>query len=480
MNAPVEKVVIIGLDCAEPSLIFDRWRDYLPNLTQLASNGCFGTLASTIPPITVPAWTSMMTSQDPGQLGFYGFRNRKDYSYDGLYFANASYVKAKTVWNLLSIARKNSILIGVPQTYPPRPLRGIMVGCFLTPDKSAEYTYPVEIKVELDAVADGDYVIDVKEFRTEDKDWLLGQIYEMTDKRFKVVRNFMQHKPWDFFMFVEMGVDRIHHGFWRFMDPQHRLYEPGNRYENVIRDYYIHLDREIGRILELLPRNTAVFVVSDHGAKSMKGAICVNEWLLQEGLLALKADPGKRKKLAMDMIDWSKTTAWGEGGYYARVFMNVQGREPQGVVPPDQYEAVRDDLAARLASIPDENGNPIGTKVFKPEQVYRECRNIPPDLIVYFGDLNWRSAGSIGEGFVHMFENDTGPDDANHSPEGMFILNFPGAIPETYRPLMGRRLEGVSLYDVAPTVLDLFKMEIPDQMVGKMLRHYLTEKRELH
>jgi predicted AlkP superfamily phosphohydrolase/phosphomutase len=466
----IEKVAVIGLDCAEPSLVFERWRDILPNLSRLADAGCYGTLTSTIPPITVPAWTAMMTSQDPGQLGIYGFRNRKDHSYDGLYFANANYVKAKTVWNHLAVKRKNSILLGVPQTYPPRPLRGIMVASFLTPGKDAEFTYPKDVKQELDSIADGDYVIDVKDFRTDDKDRLLEQIYDMTRKRFKVARAFVQRKPWDFFMMVEMGTDRIHHGFWRFSDPEHRLYEPGSRYEHVIRDYYVYLDSEIGRLVGELPPKTGVMVVSDHGAKGMKGAICVNEWLIREGLLTLKARPDTVRKMTMDMIDWDKTVAWGEGGYYARIFMNVKGREPNGVVEQERYEAVRDDLISRFEAICDEKGSPIGTRVFRPEQIYREVRNVPPDLIVYFGNLNWRSAGSVGLDTIHLFENDTGPDDANHAQEGMYILGFPGVQPEEYRDWKGRRMDGPCLYDVAPTILDLFSIPVPPAMIGRTMR----------
>ena len=464
METTRPKVLVIGLDCAAPLLVFERWREILPNLAGLMERGVYGDLESTIPPITVPAWTCMMTSKDPGQHGFYGFRNRKDHSYDELYFANARYVKLPTLWNYLSRNRLTSILIGVPQTYPPKPLNGIMVSSFLAPDKS-NYTYPPEVAAELDAVADGDYVIDVKKFRTDDKDWLLESIHVMTKKRFKVVREFMKTKDWDFFMFVEMGIDRIHHGFWRFFDTGHRLYEPGNKYENAIRDYYVAVDEEIGRTLELIDADTHVMVVSDHGAKSMKGGIVVNEWLQQEGYLALKEQPAEQTPLKTSMIDWSKTRAWGEGGYYGRIFMNVRGREPQGIILPENYERERDELLRKLEGICDPEGKNIGTRVFKPQEVYREVNNVPPDMIVYFGDLDWRSMGSVGVGAIHVFENDTGPDDANHDRNGIFIFNGP-AVPQAVR---GSRLEGVTLYDVTPTVLDLFGLDIPDGLVGKKI-----------
>ena len=458
----MSKLVIIGLDCATPQLAFGEWRPRLPNLSSLMDRGTHGPLRSTIPPITVPAWTCMMTSQDPGMQGFYGFRNRKSYGYEDLYFANAKYVTAKTVWNHLSRNRLKSLVFGVPQTYPPKPLNGMLVASFLTPDKTVPYTYPPGVGAELDSVADGDYIIDVRDFRTDDKEKLLKSIYEMTGRRFKAFRHFWKKEKPDFAIMVEMGIDRIHHGFWRYYDKTHRLYEPGNPYENAILDYYIAIDTEIGRILEMLDPDTSVMVVSDHGAKTMIGGICVNEWLQKEGYLTLKEQPAEQTRLSMDMIDWDKTQAWGEGGYYGRLFMNVRGREPNGQVLSDRYQQVRDEIKQKLEAITDEDGRCIGTRAFKPEEIYRETKNIAPDLIVYFGNLDWRSAGSVGVGKVHIYENDTGPDDANHAEDGIFIWDSP--------PGGEAGGEGqYSIYDIAPTVLRFFGIEPPAEMIGKSM-----------
>ena len=120
--------------------------------------------------------------------------------------------------------------MGVPLTYPPKPLNGILVSSFLTPGKDVQFTYPDEVKAELDRVADGDYMIDVENFRTDRKDDLLKAIYVMTERRFKAFRHFYRKELYDFAMVVEMGIDRIHHAFWRYFDKNHRLYEPGNQY----------------------------------------------------------------------------------------------------------------------------------------------------------------------------------------------------------------------------------------------------------
>jgi hypothetical protein len=188
--------------------------------------------------------------------------------------ANANSVKEKTLWNYLSRNRLSSIIWGIPLTYPPKPLNGMMVSSFLTPDKSVQWTYPEEAAAEIDSVADGDYIIDVKNFRTDDKDWLLEQIRIMTERRFKAFRHFYKKEDPDFAMMVEMGPDRIHHGFWRYMDKNHRLYEAGHKYEHAIHDYYLQLDEEVGRTLEILPDNCEVMIVSDHGAKTMIGGFC--------------------------------------------------------------------------------------------------------------------------------------------------------------------------------------------------------------
>lgn len=454
------RVLVVGLDCAPPELVFDRWRDELPTIRSLCERGTFGVLRSCDPPITVPAWSVMTSSRDPGTLGIYGFRNRRDHSYDALSFADSRAIRVPRVWDLLSLRRRPVIVLGVPQTYPVSRVHGVMVSCFLTPDTTTStYTYPAELKEEIEALV-GRYLVDVEDFRTEDKDRLLAEIEEMTAKRFQVAEHLVTTRPWDLFFMVEMGTDRIHHGFWRFFDREHRLYEPGNPYEGAMLEYYRRLDEKIGRLLAAAGADgdTAVLVVSDHGAKRMDGGICVNEWLRREGYLVLREEPKEPVRLTPDLVDWERTTAWGEGGYYCRLFLNVAGREPQGLVAPEDYEAVREELRQRLEALGDEEGRPIGTVAHRPEDLYATRNGVVPDLLVYFGDLRWRSIGQVGTGAVHVFENDTGPDDANHASEGLYLLAADGVTP-------GRGPER-DLRDVAPTILTLLGETVPEEMQG--------------
>ncbi len=454
------KILVVGLDCAAPEIVFAD--ESLVNIRRVMDAGCYGKLESVVPPITIPAWMCMATGQDPGSLGVYGFRNRSDYSYGALEIATSRSIRQVTIWDQVAMEGGRSVLIGIPPSFPPRKVNGVCVGCMLTPDVSRDiYTHPASVKDEIEALV-GEYPVDVKGFRTDDKEWLKDSIYEMTAKHFEVVRHFVQNAEWDYFEFVEIGVDRMHHGFWKHHDPSHKQFEPGNPYESVIRDYYRYVDRELGTVFELLDEDTVVLIMSDHGARALDGGFCVNEWLAENGLLVLKERPTEITPFSDLNIDWSKTTAWSEGGYYGRVFLNVKGREPQGLVEPEDYDKVRDELQQQLESVLDDTGEPMGTRVFRPDQIYRNVRNIAPDLLVHFGDLAWRAIGGVGYPSVHVQENDTGPDDCNHAQFGVFVLA------SSNNPLQGE-VDGVHLLDLAPTLLDLAGYDIPESMQGSSI-----------
>lgn len=453
------RVMVIGLDCAEPSLVFDQFAGKLPQLDRLRARAQWGRLESVIPPITVPAWACMMSGKDPGRLGIYGFRNRTRHDYSGLAIANATSIHERCLWDFVGERGGKSIVLGVPPSYPPRPINGWRAGCFLTPSTTGTdpWTHPRELAAELHQAAGG-YEVDVANFRTDDKDRLLNDIFRLSDKQFDAALHLARTKDWSYFMMVNIAVDRMHHGFWKYFDPVHVKFEPGNRFQGKMLEFYQRADARIGQLLELADSRTAVLVVSDHGAKRIDGGVCINEWLVREGLLAIDDMPKELTPLAKIRVHWSKTRVWSEGGYYARVFINKQGREPQGTVSPGEYESFRDRLAEQIAAIPDIHGRPMATKIFKPELIYPEVRGIAPDLLVHFGDLHWRSIGTLGHGKIHSLENDTGPDDANHAQHGMYILAGPGIAAQPHR-------DG-HLLGVAPTMLRLMGIPVPSDMPG--------------
>lgn len=462
------RVVVIGLDGVPPRVAFnDAWRNTLPNLRTLMDHGTWGALRSTDPPITIPAWTCITTGRDPGELGMYGFRNRQGYDYREMALLHAGHVRARRVWDYLEETGRTSCLIGVPQTYPPRPHQGITVAGFPSIQGNTAFTYPADIAETLHEIAGGEYIPDVREFRHMSKPELLASILTMMERRFRLALDFLIHRSWDFFMMVEMAPDRMHHGFWRYGDTEHPLYEPGNPYENVMRDFYRELDARLGSLLMVLDDDTTVFLVSDHGAQGLLGGVCINEWLIEHGYLKLHRYPDQESPLSPDLVDWSATRVWSEGGYYARIFFNVKGREPQGVVDPADYERLREELIVALGTMADENGTTLANRVLRPEEIYATCRGVPPDLMVYFDDLKRRSVGTVGTRIVHRSPGESGLDDANHHPDGIFVATRMADLRRGHKRNV--RLSSLSYLDVTPTILQEFGLRVNDGLRGKAI-----------
>lgn len=454
------KICVLGLDCAAPEIVFGDER--LVNMRRLMDLGVYGRLESVVPPTAVPAWMCLATSQDPGSLGVYGVRSRLDHSYQTLGVVNSASIQQLSIWDQLASEGKKSILVGVPPTYPPREVNGVSIGCFLTPDPNKdEFTFPPTMKTKINDLVSG-YVADVKGFRTERKDWLRDEIFAMSRKQWQAVHWLLKEQEWDYFHFVDIGLDRIHHGFWNFYDRQHVRYEADNRYEGVIPDYYAWLDEQIGMVMESLDEETALLVVSNHGAQRLDGGFAVNQWLIEQQLLVLDEPVTDVTPFDQLKVNWSKTRVWSEGGDCASVFLNVEGREPQGIVPVADYESFREQMKTQFESLVDAQGQPLKSLVFKPDRIYREVANVAPDLIVHFKDSYLRSVGSVGHPSLYVQENDTGPDACNHAQFGMFILVAPN------NPL-GGHYEGARLLDMAPTLLDLAGHEIPGSMQGRSL-----------
>ena len=456
------RLLIIGLDCMEPSLVFDRWRGDLPNLSRLMDQGSYGRMESSIPAITVPAWSCMMSGRDPGELGIYGFRNRRDRDYHSMAISDGRAVKVPRLWDLLGEASWTVAALSVPGTSPPYPVNGSMVSCFLTPSPEVTFTHPPELGDQIRAWMP-DFMMDVPNFRSDEKARILDNLYTLCDQRFTLAEKLIAQDSPDFLMLVDMGVDRIHHAFWKPMDPRHPQYEPESPFVDAIHDYYVHVDQRIGELLRRCDEDTAVLVVSDHGAQPLMGGVCINEWLINQGYLTLSEAPTEPISLDQAAVDWSRTQVWGAGGYYARIFLNVKGREPEGTVAMADYEALRSELTEKLSALKTPDGEPMPVKVHKPQQIYQKVRGRAPDLIVYFDDLAWRSVGSVGLNSLYTVENDTGPDDANHAPFGLMIFHDPKA------PKGGQVLEGAQLYDIVPTVLDRYDIPAPKGLRGKIL-----------
>ena len=464
------KVFILGIDSAEPDLVFGEWRKELPVINQLMEEGAWGKIASTVPPITCPAWPSAFSGYNPGHFGLYDLRYRKLGTYTEFGIVNSKAVRVPRLWRILTKQGMKSTIVFVPVTYPPEPINGYMVTSFLTPSVRSQFTYPPQLKEEILRVVGGysRYIIDVYDYRRKDPKELYEELKAKTEHDFKVIKYLVKNKPWDLFISVIMSIDRAQHTLWKYFDKGHPRFVEDPELKDGLLNLHKQIDEELGGVLDELPKDTLVMVLSDHGAKRMYYRINVNEVLMNEGLLKLKERPksitGLRELDRKGIIDWDRTVAYALGAYIAQVFVNLEGREPRGIVKPgEEYKSVREQVADILKSVKGPKEEPLKTKVFMKEEVYKgEMLRVMPDLTVYFDDLHYGANEAIGFGSPYSLETAKGPDDSNHGEFGMFVIKDPE---ERIKGI----LEGLKLEDVTPTVLEALGLRIPPGLDGVSL-----------
>jgi predicted AlkP superfamily phosphohydrolase/phosphomutase len=394
----------------------------------------------------------MVSGRDPGELGLYGFRKRVPGSY-GLAMADAQDVKVERAWDLLGQVGKRVAVLYVPPTSPPSAVEGQLVSCFLTPSPEAPHTYPPELASALEARF-GPHAPDVGEVRSEEPERLLDELYATGRQHFEVARALWREERPDFLMMVEMGTDRLHHALFHHLDPAHPDHDPSHPLVREARDYYAFLDAQIGALIAQTDDDTAILVVSDHGARPMLGGVCVNEWLRREGWLTLKREPEAPMPLRPEDVDWPRTRAWAEGGYYARVFFNVAVRDPEGIIPIEELD---DEIEALRVALEESE---LSARAHRPRELYREVRGFAPELLVFFGDLDFRALSLVGTRSLTQRSDDRRPDSANHDWEGVFVAA--GAGVSARGPLAN-----LSIYDVGPTILALMDVPAPSDWLGR-------------
>ncbi|MEZ4286730.1 MAG: alkaline phosphatase family protein [Polyangiales bacterium] len=458
MNNP--RLLVIGLDCAPPSLVFDRFRAVMPNVQQLIGGGCHGRLRSIMPPITVPAWASMFSGRDAGELGIYGFRNRMTRDYP-MTTVDARALKCKSIFDFASEQGKSVASLFVPLSSPVRPIRGVCVaGCLAKGDRRADF-FPRSLGDELSGLF-GEYMADIDDFRTRDRASVSRELFEMTTQHFQIATHLWKTRQPDLMAMVAIGPDRLHHLFWECFDPEHPRFVPDDPFVGIGARFYAHVDRLIGELVQHIDPHTNVMIVSDHGAKPMIGGFLINEWLRENGYLNLKSQPTSSTALNLDDVDWSSTTAWASGGYYARIWINKMLREPNGIVSPSHYEDLRDELGTRLAALGGPNNESWSNFVIRPDNHFAQTNGIAPDLMIAFDDLNWRALGSVGGPSLYTERNDTGNDGCNHDWHGIYVASGP-----TFDAVAEPR--DASLHDVFPTIANVLNLRTPHTGHGRSL-----------
>lgn len=508
-----KRVFIIGLDGATFTLI-RPWAEqgHLPNLKSLMDGGTNFDLLSTFPPVTSPAWPSFMTGMNPGRHGVFDFIRPQGTGYA---MVNSTSIQQPTLWDRLSAAGLKVGMVNIPVTYPPHPINGFMITGLLSP-RNATISYPDDLikRYEKDF---GPYRIapDVQYKRGEEAAFL-NDIRDLVETRGRWISGLAQREDWDVMMGVFTSTDISSHALWRFADPTHPDHDPdaSEEFKNGLRDIYSRVDEQIGILLDSLPEDTTVLVMSDHGFGPLHYSVNFNLILLEAGLMHFKTTPITRIKAALfragispklvyrmlekigihnlasqvskkqrnavvskflsyDDIDWSKTKAFSMG-HVGQIYINTEGRHPQGSVEPGPEEAeVREAVIAALNNLrhPD-TGQPVVDRVVVREQEYKgPYADQGPDIQVILDGyrcISFPLFATSNEIFARQIRGDSG----NHRLEGVFMAKGEGI-------KTGNTLENAHITDVAPTVMHLLGLPVPEAMDGRVLTEIMTDPGEV-
>lgn len=499
------KVICLGFDGASPGLV-EKWKDSLPNFLRFFSEGVWGRLKSVIPPVSPQAWTSFATGKNPGKHGIFGFKRRKPGSYE-LEFINGSWVRAKPLWRYLSEKGRRVVVVNIPVTYPPIAVNGVLISGMDTPGRGASYTYPPELKAEIESLFP-DYVISMHfgGYLTDEErvSRALEELLHEAEVRTRVLLHLLE-RDFDFAVVKYNLTDLAHHYFWKYMDETHPAYEAeyGEKFSDAILRVYRKADECIGRLVERFPDAT-IIVLSDHGGgPAFNKSINLNEWLRREGLLVVKKGgggsrtvklieglllwlmrnlshgakdtlrrvfPGLRSKVVSALkfanIDWSGTKAFA-GETLGGIRINLKGEFPQGTVERGEYEELRERIIGGLRGLVDpKTGERCFDGVWRREELYEgPCTKEAADIVALPRECGYFLSSKVTkdgkEGIVQSRPHWRGVCGA-HRLEGIF-----GAMGENIR--QGLEVEGVRLVDLAPTILYMLGLPVPRDYDGKVL-----------
>lgn len=468
------KLFVLGIDGASYRLIH-RFveEDKLPSFKKLIKEGIFRKLKTTNPPHTAPGWTNAFTGVQPGKHGIYQFWDTQSPNYYGEYMGS-NHVGVPTVWEILNQFSYKTIMINIPMTYPPKEVNGVMISWPLS--NTLRYAYPKDMLFKI-AKAGGHYASDINIMFENNLEYI-SQAIEITKKRVKTIDYFLKNGEWDLFISVFTEIDRISHYYWNFMDKSSPVYnhEVEEKYKLAIENIYRETDLALGKILEMLPSDALLMLLSDHGFTVGEVDFYVQTFLMKHSLLAVKEIDKKSIKenswFYMEEagkeyeVDWNQTTAYmASPGSYG-VNINLKGRQNHGIIEQEQYEQERDKIISLLKKILHPNKKtPLFRDVLKREEVYAGASlNKAPDIIM------------VPYEYSTMVHHKIHPDKIFGKPEqkGMHDKD---AIFGLYGQNIQLKESGeIALEDITPTILNLFAIRTPSYMEGESMIQFNDEQ----
>jgi predicted AlkP superfamily phosphohydrolase/phosphomutase len=488
-------LLIIGLDGVTFDVL-DPLMDegFLPNLRRVVTEGVRGVLHSTIPPVTPAAWTTFLTGLDPGRHGIIDFERYDPLTNRLALNSTRSLDHVRNIWQILSHRGYRVGAINIPMTYPAIPVNGFMVSGFETPGANSHFVYPAELKGDILARWPDPTLRTKWRRKAFGGERLFAANLDYLARSFHqgaaMTRYLGDRFAWDVLMTVLKLTDNLQHKTWRHIDARWRDREP-RRYR-MVRECFREVDRAVGDMLDYASSHGArVMIASDHGHGSLEGKLQPNLILMHWGYLHLRGGGergrtraksvldrwlGRRKKFApvddvlRDLaVDFSRTRACVmHAGMAAFVYINLQGRQPCGIVPPGDYERLRDELRDRFLGaecrVRDPRGGEVAlfSAVHKPEDLYGCSRaEAPwmPDLIL----IPHRPLAAVrkvrGTDVVRWLPYRR--IEGTHRPEGVFMACGPGI-------RRGGTVE-LGLIDCAPTILAAVGCPVPNEMQGRVV-----------
>lgn len=506
------RLVIIGLDGATLDLIDPLIaQGRLPNMASLRKEGASGTLRSTLPPVTAAAWSSFMTGLNPAKHGIFQWRTYDPTRYTNLdeRVVTAERLAGRTFWDALGRAGNRVAVITVPVTYPTWPVNGYMISGYPCPDAKRNHTYPPEWGESLPQ----SYNFSADHYLKASDEEILKDGLDMLRRRTDLALALISKDEIDICVMVLGAIDRAQHDFFKYADPCFPAYHAASpEFREAINRHYQVADEQVGRLLETLAPDGVTLVISDHGGGPHPPRYFhTNAWLQAHGWLATRegaavsttnlfrrsiravrqwlpfeetlrrvlpqaiVDRTRSYTLNIANVDWSGTKAYRFPMYHPAegIEINLKGRQPQGQVEPGtEYERLVGDIMRALRDAHDPaTGGPIVQEVYAREEIYDgPYLDIAPDIVFVCCPSHRTGVELRGEFTAPVELGALRKYNGVHTMDGILFAYGEGIA-------RGKEVSGARLIDIAPTVLHLAGLPVPNEMDGRVLTEILTKDR---